>query len=348
MLQLAAQFVRRGIAARVIALRGGGELEAEVSSGLDFLPLGATRAISSIGALATTFRRNPPNAVLATQVHVIRAAVAARALSGLAFRLVARETTTPPTVAGCFRRIAPAGLGRLVYRFADAVVAPSAGVRARLTGAVAKEKLLEIPNPVDVDALRDASLKPFPNHATLPSRFVMGLGGLRREKRFDRLIETFASVATQLPHDLVIAGEGPERMALLESATLNGVRHRVHFIGYLPNPFPVLVRASAFALTSDREGMPNALLQALALNVPVVAVDCHSGPREVLEAGRWGRLVAVNDRRAFAEALLSAVAEPPPTTSSMIRSRFGIDGVVRHYQLALALQTSGPTDLGDA
>lgn len=104
--------------------------------------------------------------------------------------------------------------------------------------------------------------------------------------------------------DLVIVGDGPLREALVTQANQLGIAQQVHFSGFLSNPYPVLRHARLFILSSLQEGMPTVLIEALALGTPVLACDCETGPRELLDHGRLGQLVIVNDVQALADGML--------------------------------------------
>jgi len=111
---------------------------------------------------------------------------------------------------------------------------------------------------------------------------------------------------------LLIIGEGNERAGLEQLACDLNLGQDVAFPGYLHNPYPQLSRAAVFVLSSAYEGLPNALLEALALRIPVVSTDCESGPREILAGGRYGRLVPVGDRYAMARAIVEDAAGRRP------------------------------------
>jgi glycosyltransferase involved in cell wall biosynthesis len=98
----------------------------------------------------------------------------------------------------------------------------------------------------------------------------------------------------------MILGEGElhaELQDLAESLGLNAEDFCLH--GFVDNPFAYLARCGVFVLSSRWEGLPNVLIQALACGAPVVSTDCHSGPAEILENGKWGRLVRVGDAQAL-------------------------------------------------
>ncbi len=135
-------------------------------------------------------------------------------------------------------------------------------------------------------------------------RRLIGLGRLAPEKGFDLLVRAFARVARSHPDwTLEILGEGEERERLEALARALGVHDRVSLPGSVAHPLPRLAAAHAFALPSRYEGFPNALLEAMACGLPVVAFDCRSGPREIIAHERDGLLVPAGDTAEMALAL---------------------------------------------
>ncbi len=140
---------------------------------------------------------------------------------------------------------------------------------------------------------------------------LMAMGSLRPEKGFDLLIEAFARVAASHPDwSLTILGEGPERAHLEALVGRSRLRERVSMPGRIAEPLPHLADAHAFALSSRREGFPNALLEAMACGLPVVAFDCPSGPAEIIEHGRNGLLVEAGEVQQLASALDRIMSSP--------------------------------------
>ncbi len=81
--------------------------------------------------------------------------------------------------------------------------------------------------------------------------------------------------------------------------------------GFVGNPYAYMAGSALFVLSSAWEGSPNVLTEALALGIPVVSTDCPSGPREILQGGRFGRLVPVGDAMALADAIEATLENPP-------------------------------------
>ena len=135
-------------------------------------------------------------------------------------------------------------------------------------------------------------------------------GRLAAQKRFSLLVDAFASVAEEYPDwSLYIFGEGPERAALESRAAACCPRGRIFFPGVDPSLPGRLAQADIFVLSSDYEGFPNGLCEAMALGVPVISTDCPTGPREIIGAVGGGVLVETGDVGALAEAMAMLMAD---------------------------------------
>lgn len=107
--------------------------------------------------------------------------------------------------------------------------------------------------------------------------------------------------------------------------------------GFVDNPYPYMRRAAVFAVTSRSEGFSLVLVEAMACGVPVVSTDCPGGgPAEVLQGGRWGRLVPVDDEAALAEALARALDAPRRGEARRRALDFSVDAAVTAYLKLLA------------
>lgn len=169
---------------------------------------------------------------------------------------------------------------RASYPLADRVIAVSAGVKADLVKqfGVSARLIDTVYNPYDITAiskLADEIPEDFPARP-----YIIGTGRLVANKNFSLMIRAYAKA--KIPEDLLILGQGEERDQLQALAGSLGVADRVHLAGFKANPYPYLKGARYFVSTSNAEGFPNAIVEAMCLGRPVVATNCESGPAEIL------------------------------------------------------------------
>jgi glycosyltransferase involved in cell wall biosynthesis len=218
---------------------------------------------------------------------------------------------------------------------AHAIVAPSQGAAenlARVTG-IPRDSIEVIDNPVVSASLISKSRLPTDHHwlaGNIP--VVIGIGRLTRQKDFATLLRAFAVVRRQRPARLIILGEGEDRPALADLAMNLGIADDVDLPGFVANPYAILSRAALFVLSSRWEGLPGVLIEALACGTKVVATDCPSGPREILDNGAYGQLVPVGDDKAMAVAILRAITgEFVAADTATWIERFDVDPNVNRY-----------------
>ncbi len=142
-------------------------------------------------------------------------------------------------------------------------------------------------------------------------KFICGVGRLTKQKRFDVLIDAFKIVSEAHPdYRLIIFGEGEDRKALEAQAKKLGLAKKVIMPGTTDRVVELVNYASVFVLSSEMEGMPNALIEALALGVPCVSTNCDMGPNELIVNGENGILTRVGNARQIATAINEIIENP--------------------------------------
>lgn len=317
LVNLAGGLVRRGVEVDFLTRSREEPYLGQLDAGVRLIETGRSGVFGVQPSMLRYLRQARPDFVLCGKDRAGRAAVLARRLSGVPFRLVMRPgTTVSERLAGrsAFKRWRTYRQLRAVYGAADAVVGNSEGVVRDIAAVahVSASRLHLIRNPVVTSALAVQAAEPLvhPWFAAGSPPVICGLGGLRTQKGFDTLLEAFARVRAIRPCRLLILGEGRLREALQQQAGRLGVADDFALPGFDPNPYRYLARAGLFVLASRWEGSPNALTEALALGVPVVAADCPSGPREILRGGEVAPLVPVDDVPALAAAIRHVLDEP--------------------------------------
>jgi glycosyltransferase involved in cell wall biosynthesis len=296
---LASGFARRGVRVDLVLATGGDAFRDQLDPEVSVVDLGATRVATSLPRLVRYLRRIRPAALLSTQLHANLVALLAVRLSGVATRIAVRQgNVMSPPGAGVRARLL-ALLARRQYRRADALVAVSAGVADDMAQrlGIARDRVRVLYNPV-VNAALLESARAEVGHAWFAAGappVVLSVGRLSPQKDFPTLIRAFAELRNQQPARLVILGEGRERRALEALIAELGLVDLVWMPGSVANPHAYVSRAALYVLCSRWEGLPNALIEALAIGTPAIATDCVAGPREVLEGGRHGALVPPGD-----------------------------------------------------
>lgn len=200
-------------------------------------------------------------------------------------------------------------LRQKLYPRASAVVLQTHAVAQWAATFLPARKIHVLPNPVvvpeDIGAA-EASPEGLP-----PGPYLVAMGRLDRQKGFDLLLKAFAAITAKFPdHHLVILGEGSERLALEALREQLQLGRRVHLPGRMAEAWPILRRAEAFVMSSRFEGFPNALLEAMALGLPVISYNCPSGPGEILSDGQTGLLVKPEDVPGLAQAMERLLSAP--------------------------------------
>ncbi|RYG49454.1 glycosyltransferase, partial [bacterium] len=298
--------------------------------------------ILSLGAYRRYLRESQPRAVLSALNQPNSVALLARKKGGP--RTVISIHNTLSQEVGASRslkmRVVPVFVRALTHH-ADAIVAVSDGVADDFAAfaRIPRDRITKIVNPVVFPELFDQAASPLDDPWFAPGAppVVIGVGRLNAQKNFGNLLSAFARVPA--PSRLMVLGEGEDRAALEAETARLGLTERVRWAGFVDNPFRYLSRARLLALSSDYEGLPTALIEALACGTPVVSTDCPSGPREILAGGRYGRLVPVRDPIALGDAisgLLAASEQRPPEESW--RPYVAQTVVARYRELLLGAQ----------
>ena len=284
--------------------------------------------------LRTLFQEQRPKRVLAllTKTNILCCA----AMWDLPIRLVVSERNDPrrQRLDRLWNR-----LRRVYYRRADVVTANTEGVLGALQAMGTWQRLDLLPNPLPGGLNLQDSSGPAARDCE-----VLAVARLVPQKGLDLLIRAFASLPEPVRAGwrLVLVGDGPEGNTLQSLAQQHGISVQVVFEGFQSDPLRYMQRASIFALPSRFEGMPNALLEAMAAGLPSVVSDASPGPLEMVSDGCQGLVVPNENVKAFAEALQHLMGD------QALRERMGAearttlraldwDVVEPHWRSVLAL-----------
>lgn len=282
--------------------------------------------VERFGALRALLREVGPDVIVSflTNVNVFTI-LASR---GLGIPIIVSEHTNPLADR---RSTLWNLLCRLVY--------PKANVLTLLTEDVVEPYRKLVPGVKNIAVMPN----PLPDRLFLEKRQqaatrkrVISLGRLNKTKQYDLLIHAFSMLADEFPDwDLWIWGEGPERADLEAHIARLKMGERVFLPGRTLTPWKELASAQIFAMSSSHEGLPMALMESMAIGLPVVAFDCPSGPKELTRNGRDGLLIPPGDAQSMAVALRRLISDAPlraelgRRAASSVRKRYSLKAVLR-------------------
>jgi len=256
-------------------------------------------------------------------------------------RILVNSHTTVSVYAASQSRFKQALLGaaRILYRKADFVCNVSQGAAADSATFFNLPHVHTLYNP----ACDDAMLSYVPPHAPHPwlsnpgLKCIISCGRLAPEKNISLMLKAFAEVSARQPGlRLLILGDGEQKEELIQQARELNVSSRVAFTGHVSNPRDYFYFARGLWLTSYYEGLPTVLIEAMATGIPCIAVNCPSGPAEVLENGVYGKLVEGWDVKKNASAMLGFLQEEPKPRS-FYKQRAAFFGIENRTQAYLKL-----------
>jgi len=274
--------------------------------------LGVPRVRSAAIPLLRLVRRLQPELILSGMAHLNFLVLLMRPFFPRYTRVVVRQNAT--LSAELSARRAPrftSILYRFLYPSADRIVCQTDPMAADLSArlGVSTPQVAVLANPVDADTIR----RPRPEsdgHWRGPGPHLLAVGRLSHEKGFDLLLESFASLRLKYPDaELNILGSGPELEALTTLRASLRLDRCVWFAGYVDHPETYFAGASVFVLPSRHEGLPNAMLEAAAGGLPLVALPASEGVAALLahKPGAW--VGSETTSRALTHALLAALAD---------------------------------------
>lgn len=344
---LANSFAQRGYAVDMVLMSATGAFLVDLRPSVRVVDLQVKRVRGALLPLARYLRQVRPTALLACMWPLTLIALLARILARVPMRVVVAEHTTWSR-----DEIAKTPWGRwkvgatmhYIFPGADGIVTVSKGAANDLArfANLDHNTITVIYNPVVGDTV-PAVTTPLlaAGWCTGPARKVLAVGVLASVKDYITLLSAFAQLRQSLDARLLILGEGKCRGDLEAHVKHLGIEASVFMPGFVKNPAPYYQHADVHVLSSTVEGFGNVIVEALAAGTPVVSTDCQWGPGEILDGGRFGRLVPVGDVAALAIALSEALSETHDHAALIARAQyFSIDRAVDQYLDLLLPQLS--------
>lgn len=344
MLNLSQGLIERGIDVDFVLNTSKEKDLLRVPKEAKIVDLKQAKLLKGLPLLINYLKQEKPTAILSAQHFTNEVLLLAKLLSKASTRFVVSEGNTISSEwqnkAKLKERLTPL-LVKLLYPQADAIIGNSIGVAkdiAKVTG-LPPERINVVYNPTITSKVIKKSQEEI-NHSwfkegELP--VVLGVGRLNVQKDFGTLIKAFAQVRQNYPCRLMILGNGAERQNLNNLVKELGLENHVEIPGFADNPYKYMKQAKVFVLSSAWEGLPNVLIEAMAVGTPVVATNCPSGPEEILDNGKYGKLIPVGDVDKMAEATKSVLRGDFQPVDSDWLQQFTLETAIENYLNVLGI-----------
>lgn len=302
---------------------------------------GSWTSLFTVPAFARYLRKHRPHVVLAASSlnGAVLGRTTSRADAALILRVSIHQSASSASDSHISAR-ALATVRRRLFKHADAIVTNSELVAVDLQKSLSlRSEMMHVINNPSADPEIKAKSKAEVDHPWFKDPGVpvaISVGRLTAQKDMFTLIKAFAIVNSSAPCRLLILGDGEDRAKLEEASRELGISDSVDFVGFVSNPWAYMARADLFLISSKWEGSPNSLIEAMTLSVPVVSTDFAGGAGELLQQGKLGHLVPVEDPGTFASAWLDVLnnrekAQVRAAAGSEHMKLYDFDVVVQQY-----------------
>jgi len=254
------------------------------------------------------------------------------ALIGTDYQVIVSERTNMSARKQPFYRYL---LRYILYPRAAFLVTQNKEIDELFTRIVSRNKRRVIPNPI----LGYDDRTTLENTIVLPGKALISMGRLVESKRYDRMIDIYYDLHLVRPEwRLFIIGEGPERKKIEAQVKRLGLEGSVVLLGYEANPTALLKQADIFLFTSQYEGFPNSLCEAMAVGLSVISYDCPSGPSDIIINGKNGMLIPNGNGEVFLTSLIDLIDSPDKRKvfgqeAQKITTLFSMQNVARQWEM---------------
>lgn len=328
---LANSFFEEGYQVDLILAKKTGPFLDLLKPGINCFDLNSNSVLKTILRLVNYIRDYSPQVLLTAINYVNITAILAKIISRKNFRLVISERNNNFSrkirLTDGLKPFIVNILVRFLYPFADSIIAVSKELALLVKKNIIfnKNKVIYIYNPI---ILNTYNLK---SKFFISEPYIIAIGRLEKQKNFPLLINAYNRLRNHTNSKLLILGEGSKRDELEELIAKLGLSQKIIMPGFEVNIRPYLEKAKMLVLSSNFEGLPTVLIEGLIAGTPIVSTNCPTGPNEILEGGKWGRLVKPNDEDSLYRGMLETLEDMNPPNGKNRAKEFNVENAVKAY-----------------
>jgi len=321
----------------LLLLKAEGPYLNDLPDGINIIELNCSKALYALPKLINYLRKNKPDILFTSQIHISTIALAAINIARVKTRAIVRQ---PSMLKPAYKKESlNLKLRRSIFLKlalkADRVIVSSKNMKSEFldNSKISREKIKVIYNPLPIEQITNRSLEPIEHNWFLDSDIpvIIAVGRLVTVKDFETLIKAFNIVKKRKNARLVILGEGPLRLELQKLVEYFELEDSVLMPGFSDNPFKYMRNSKVYVLSSLWEGFPNSMVEAMVCNTTIVATNCEGAASEILEYGKLGKLVPVKSPEHMADAIIESLESIEPINYSNKLGEFLAENIYKKY-----------------
>jgi len=330
--------VERGIKVDLVLNILEGPYLKQVPSEVRIINLGTPKLLKGLPKLINYLQKEQPQVLFSAMHYNNEIAIWAKHLSRVKTKVIVSERNILSVRAKNQKdreKWSPL-FAKLFYPWADEIIAVSKGVAEDLVSITAlnESKIKVIYNPVNTSMISEKAQE-FVSHPWFESGqppVIVSVGRLHIQKDYPTLLNAFAQVRQKMPCKLMILGQGPERENLMAIVNNLEIKNDVKFLGFRQNPYAYMAKANLLVLSSRWEGLPNVIIEALTIGIPIVSTKCAGkGAEELLVDGKYGDLVEIGDSKGMSKAIIKILSGEIKFVDSHWLNQFTLQNVTEKY-----------------
>lgn len=285
----------------ILVLSNKGIYFDEIHKGINLINFNKNRSIFALFDLILYFKKNNPDIIFSSQPHVLPLLYLIKKITFWKGSLIVRETNNKKNYFYKKNRIFSYFFFKIikfVYSKADLIIAPSLGIYNQIN----KNNCIYLNNPININEIKKGYKEKINENFLINNDFIICVGEFTDQKRYEDVIKSF-SESNNKDLKLVFLGDGYKKSNYVNLVNKLNIGKRVFFLGLKKNPYKYMALSKALILSSDYEGMPNVILQAMVCKTQIISSNCNFGPAEILENGKFGYLYPVGHLKKLTELI---------------------------------------------
>lgn len=339
-LNIANEISNRGYSVDLVLVKAKGEYMENVGGNVRVVDLNSKSAMMSIKQLVKYLKENKPIAMISAIENCNVAALIAKKFACVETKIVVTIHTTLSRILKDVDDIKVKLnmiLQKKLYKNAYNIIAVSKATAddASKVLNIPRDRINVIYNPIINEYLLNNSKMEVESKFFNNGNYIniLSVGRLTDAKSFDTLIKAFNIVLCEMKNvRLTIIGEGNKRQELKELSKNLKIEQYIDMPGFKTNPYAYMSKCDVFVLSSKWEGLPSVIIEAMACGAKIVSTDCKSGPREILEDGKYGKLCPVGDEKKLAEMIIESLNDKTNIVDIDTHlKKFSFDKIIDEY-----------------